>query len=701
MLLAMLGFAVSVNNVSLEIPALPVPQLVEQIANATGKPLYASPELGIDVVCLRAKNAELEQIKLQLANAIGAKWEVRENREVLVRPASLSAAQDAEELASRAKDIAQAIADRPELREFGEAQAGAIVAQSKNVVDQLDENFVTEAHDKARRQLWAIQDQTPPRRLLERIVRTLDPIILAQIEPGQPVVFSDQPTRMQRPLSSPTIASAKQVFQKEQATFRRMIERSGPVQYVKGDDNRYMAWEAEPEFHRMLLRVDVNRSTGMPRISLKLANKEGKVRGTAFLSLVRPRATSLGNNAWEGSFELDQSSIEWNKLFFRMVGIMEADAETKQPISQLVQPLLEAHSNPERQEPLSFSVGKAFLKFAEAQSKNLVALLSDRSLVWYEAISPKQTCQSFANFAEQKWNGKFEIKDSWISYGPNYLAEGRRDRFDRQALGKYFRLAKEQGTIKIDCAAQYAFAIHSPLLFEGYDQTVNGYTERFQGEYASSDLADWSIRPTLKFLGALSPVQRQTLLNGGSITRGQLSSQAVTALEKFVYGESFNGRGFFGKTLIGYEVDRMDILGELSEEATESLGNGIPASTRITGEAIRVPMTIQRTVGEMSYSTTNSPTSLGASLAFTESQNWEPNFEYSLGSALHFKLKIDFGSLSSSSELAEVIPGGRSKYRSWQDFPAEITRQIEASMATEREVLARRKERMKTSAPPP
>jgi hypothetical protein len=689
------------KSISVDIPALPVTKAIAEISRLCGDTFYASPELAVDIVCIRAKDVAVSDLREQIAKTIGAEWQQREGKLVLARSSGLERAQEAEELSAKAKEIAKLISAKSDLPKYTEADVIAMVSQAGLLVEKLHLEYSDENSTKAFRELMGLLDRGPTSRMLKTIIQSLDPMELARIGPSQQVIFSNKPTRMQKPLKASVVAQVKANFAAEQTLLRRIIERGPAPVYEKSGDNRYFSWESEPTFSKILLRVQTAEGTDLPRFTLKLANEKGDVRSWSSLTLNRTLNRSAKSRTWEGEFALSPEAVQWKQLFFVMVGVGEIDGDTKKPVQQVIEPWIDRHSNPDQFEPLSFAAGEAFVRFADSQHKNLVACIPDQALVWYEKTD-KLSAQAFADHAVSKWSGVFEDDGSWLRFRPHYLSEGRRNRIDRGALKQFFRSAFLNGSIRIGDAAQYAYAVTSPLLFSSWDQTAAGYTERLQGEYSTSEFAIWYHRGSLKLLGALSEEQRQTVLNGGSVPASQLSSKAKEMLTKFTFGEHLTNRGLFGRLILHREYDPQAVLGNIREEATEALPNGIPAGTEIRGTAEKVPMILERVVADFTYSTTYSPESFGDVLARNESFDNSYKSELYLGSTKKVTLNVNYGpGLETKDELPEVVRQRRAKYSSWKELPEALKSGIEKGYKAAKESLAKRRTGSQSTAPPP
>lgn len=702
MLLAMLGFAVIPDRISIDILGLPIPKAIAEVARISNQPLLASPDLSIDIVCIKATDVPLEELKDQIAKTIGAEWVNREGRQFLTRSKGLERMQDQEEIEAKSREISAIIAAMPELPKFTEPEATALVQQAQTLVDQMHPVYVTEETQKALTSLLALVDKAPAKRMLDRILPGLDPKLLAAVRPGQAVVFSSKPTKKQHPLPRRLVEQVTREYETEQGIFRRMMLRFNTSQFRKPNDARFWSWESDPQFHKIFIKIELNRATGMPRITMKLADKSNQTQSVTSTLLRRSSTQVAPVRKWEGEIDLTPQALEWKRLFYRLISTSAVDQFTSKPMTQILAPWLDPHCNPETAEPLSFAAGVAMHSFADSQSKNIIACLPDQALVWYDGDTSKMTAQSFANHAESKWNGRFDVNGSWLTYRPVYLSEGRRYRIDREALGQLFRATRAHRGLTINESAKYAYAVSSPLLFESWDRTVTAYGERFDGEYSTRDLVDWFNRGALRLLGALSSIQRNTLLSGGSVPYASLSSSARDELQSFTFGDQKSTRGLLGRLYWAREeLNAAEIRGTLDHEATEVFGSGIPADTVIRGLAQPKDMLVQSFLGESPFTQTFSPLTLGEYLADQNDEGNLTKFEYQLGSANHFTLTVDYGlSRTSHDEFSEVSPGKRTTFSDWVKFPAAIKNQIENSMKAIRDRRSKQ-ENQSGAIPPP
>jgi len=284
------------------------------------------------------------------------------------------------------------------------------------------------------------------------------------------------------------------------------------------------------------------------------------------------------------------------------------------------------------------------------------------------------------------------------------VTEARTRELDLMINSKLLALeAKKRGLTTTKLLEQEVVAkVKAPTQAEArmfYDQNKT----RIQGDFASDELALWYHRAPLKLLGSLAEGQRRAMLGGGVVPVSQLSSQAKEELIRFTYGEHFTGRGIFGRLVLQTEeFDPQAILGNLKEEATEALPNGIPAGAEIRGVAEKLPMILERYLGDFTYSTSYTPESFGDSLARNEADAGDYKSEIYLGSGLKFKFKVKYGSgMESEDELPELERQPRTKFASWKDLPAALRFEIEKGYKAAKEELAKQRERRKSSGPPP
>lgn len=710
MLLALSCLALLPPKITLTLPATPVVNAVKEIGRLSDTQLYTDDSVLSDVVCIGVQDVPLDDLKAKLAAAIGASWVERDGKQILTRPDWMRKQQEDEALDARAKDIERSIALRPELPRFDESYIAGFVGQVNAALAHMNETIINDEHDKARRAQWAALEKTPASRFLERLARNMPARLLATLPPDYQVCYSNQPNASERRLPfdlKPILAQ----FQDEQRLFLRSLQSKDTAKWNVGDDRRMWVYDADPDCRRILLIVSMNRNTRMPSYKLLILDADGWASATPTMALTAPplAADDLPKeDPSERRIAFSPPAQEWPWVFSWLSGPAEVD-ENGRLFSDLLKPWIPRLLNPEREEPLNLTASEAALGYGKSKGMPIVALIPDRAISWPSRMPPNwsmedalgMTPSSFVQRAYSQWQAKVVTQDGWLLLRPIYFADARKERFDRAALGKYFRQVRAENRVSVDSAATYAGSVKSELLMESPDpgSRVYGVAERFQGDYEPKQLTIWYNRALLRFLGKLSPVQRRTLLEGETLTVSQLGASGRAAFDELLYSRDMLERLF--KKVDVYTDDVKKIRGHASDEVWEKLPNGIPGTAVIRCSRTEEPV-IFTEEGDIRLLSSWTPESLGIILAGRDGDLGQNLPKMTLGGGVAYDFRFEITpDVVGTANVRELALTKRTAYSRIEDFPIAIRSQIAQGFRKEKERLAKRRSEGQGTAPPP
>lgn len=235
--------------------------------------------------------------------------------------------------------------------------------------------------------------------------------------------------------------------------------------------------------------------------------------------------------------------------------------------------------NPETYDPLALIPGDLLVATAEARDQNLVALLTDSSLmpaarkVQSGPITPSQVIQA----ARSDWGLTVNETDGWIEISPTQPWRTRGQRVSRSGLGKFLRAIESKGFASLDEIAAFLLAGDSGDFGNGIDMVT---TRLINPGFADAQFSMLMVgqREMVQFYGLLGPSQRQTLLAGRPIQVGGLNTKQRDLLHSMVFNSmdgprvQLQGGGRPGPR------GGLPFMGDsLATERTEALPGGIPS----------------------------------------------------------------------------------------------------------------------------
>lgn len=425
-----------------------------------------------------------------------------------------------------------------------------------------------------------------------KLIAGVDRALLSDVRRGDRIVFSTNPTAMQRSLGANAIGLIDQYVVEHNAAAAKNKHQSSP------EEDKMLA--AMPSFikdmasrggkrienaTKALLIVSRQSILDMVQCEMRLYDDKGAVVGSEQSTLnegdmmqmvadmdldptkpAKPKKDESGN----------PTPIEYSEDSKAFQGLSQSFMTASVKISPET---LKKIRNPETFDPLAFAPTDEILSCGKTLGLNVVANLPDSSASLMNGLmGGKMTVGTFM----AKLGGDKEMKrvddEGWLTILPAKPERARQDRLDRSALGTLVRAAAEKGMASLDDMANYA--LHAPDPMEGgigqewLSMFVPGGMSMSMGGITSWDM--------LRFFGALDPASRSTLSRGGRMMLSNLNGIQRTALMKMVYGAGGHlevrrqgdpeATDMFTKMMMQFAGGGRDYL----EEPTESLASGLP-----------------------------------------------------------------------------------------------------------------------------
>jgi len=660
------------KKITIDVPAEPVAKVVAELSRASGIPMEAAMNLKADVVILRVHDLAVSEIQKKLAETIDATWRSENGMYRLTRTDKQTTEQETRERKYRAKQIADEIAKSKAARETAMTAESArkLVNQFVQMRDK-NPNYAFQPY----RDLTSAFAATPSQKAMLTLVSRLDPADLAMLQPGERIVFSDKPTRVQQkfPFDDSDVLSR---FGQEQAIWNDAVSAApaaapGGTQ-VAGDPlllHRKIAGSPD----RVILMA--NRSNSMSSVQFRMFLTSGDdVAGYADLWLANDFIRDMSKNmlsAPRSPGAKIKFSAKTQTMMAMTKGFMtRSGAPMPDPTPDQVALL----THPENTDPLALAATDAFDSVADDRHLNLIASIPDEMVSFnFLPTITSQTLDGFLTQAQGMGDLNIEQKDGWLTVTPNRPYSARFDRIDRSALGKYLRSIVSNGRATLDAQGEYAF--HSPLT--DYDTFAFPMGMLLDLNSTQNVDRDWD---SLKLWGSLSKDQRDTLVSGKTIPFKNLTPVQIDLVER----EAYHRMMMSHVALPNWTADGM----QLSMEPTEVLPNGIPPDGVLSvatknATAILASSTVQNV--RLSYARLFAPGQLGWTLATQDDPNSEfkPMFNrFQTVDRVEYTIDYLFsGEASDSATLQDVVVPADSHPVALEDLPAALRKEISDSKA--------------------
>lgn len=514
--------AVQAPRITFSGPPGPAKAVLAQVSKLAGTNLVTSQATSEDVLYVRVKDMSLERFQDLVAKSTGNVWKKDSEGLRLVRDADADKARAAAAREARAKSIATTL-------ERGASAGGRLINPE------------------------AIQGM-PSEKAARDLAKAVGAGVLAQIGPDQRVVFSTQPTRMQRPFPASVAAIARELA----LAVQNQRDRPGPDPttgvriLTPNNDESATRGDLRNGLGKTLLIV---RTAGTETLSLEALVTDGKGLNLAQAN----SAISLSAGAsqpelpkFEAEFQPSAQTQALAKVLFGAPRIQATDnvmiysvTVTGGPIGGPVGGLsMSGESMPEtaadlgkllvrpdQHDPTRFGLAEALDGFE--RGKNVVACLPDGAIV-----TALRAVRETGNVA-RLWSGlardvapQADAED-WV-IRPRDLDHARASRIDRIALARLAQTIDPDGLVRVSDMATFAAAQPKPPSLQEYD----GLLLRLLAPGSLAEIASrrfgsaWTM---LRLLGALSGTQRQALAAGRPLNLGSMPAAAQNVVLEDVF----------------------------------------------------------------------------------------------------------------------------------------------------------------------
>lgn len=554
---------------------------LEQLSKQASVPLAATGVMKGEILALHAENVPLNKLLAKVAEVTEGAWELSGNTWTLVPN---RAAREAARVAKRAERMKK-------LRE--ELTKASKPPKPEEEKEEVKESGVAQAVEMA----FMGGDYR-----LARLVAALDLSALVDLPAGGRVVFSSNPTRMQRSFT-PNARIIQELI--EEHNKMAQFEKQSTNTDVDEDSQRMAEWMKKMGLDRkskpiteppakILIAVQNggNFMAGALEASLKVYDRSGNVLLSSSMSLLGGfMAESFGGEIDEDGapakpapkddspkLVLTDFAKEFSKLTRTMGQAFMGGAQTS-----VSSDLKRAVARPAEFEPLGYLVGDYLVQAAKHRKQVLVANLPDNMIEVSDNVQESTTVNQFIKRIETRDLLKITSDGTMWTMMPKDGEESRKSRTDRPSLQQLLLSADASGTLKLRSLAEYAsrnpeFGLQSPLPMLGAMIVAPGLLR------AGFEPNLWDM---LALYGSLSQPQRDDLDRGGRIPFASMTPSQLSHANRIVYGadpsimvgpdtSQDDPGGFMGMMMQGFTMGDND--SDYRQEPTEVAPTGLQSS---------------------------------------------------------------------------------------------------------------------------
>lgn len=423
----------------------------------------------------------------------------------------------------------------------------------------------------------ALVSKSPGRRLMNRLIASLAPEILAGPAPGERVVLSLRPNRMQRAFPKQT-EQILSLYAKEQELWVKTVTAASA-------GTTQIPWRLQESLRahdpalKPILAIDTVEFTGSLSFTLTMLDRHS-IAQSSFRDEMYPTTDEPQITPSQPRKDIDKEPIKVEpvvaELGMRLWLHQSATLpEWMPPSSALVERLL----HPEKFEPLQLGTGQLLVSIARKQNRQLVACPPDPAITI--AAHAHRRGKSLAEVWEELvayWLSRkpSSAEDGWITmtWRPTSHSLGYGRPMPRSFMGRMMRQIKDDDRMTLDTLCNIALELDTvDTVIQDFSRCVT--SDIFAGHHISS--ASWIAFYRLH--GSFTPEQRQTLKDGGALNFTTLTPFQRTLLAKMLYSPG---------GLNNYNLPR-DVVTEGLRysnypEATEIFADGLPTGLEIRCE---------------------------------------------------------------------------------------------------------------------
>lgn len=638
--------------------ARPLAEVVDALAKQSGLKLKVDTDIEDEPLILHLQEVPAKEAMDKIADVFASDWVDHKEYLRLERSEKKVAKLRDEWLRHRAQAIKASLND---LVKLGSSYPKLDDKNAEALVDEIVQN--ENPKPGANREAWVANlfkagTKSPAHRLFLKILARLDPMEIAKIPKGGRVVFSTNPTRMQRAM--PDLAESDiAAFVADRKVLAAAFQRVLPNKEDRERSRLHYSLHMDRQPAQILVALEAYGDTKEISATLNVLDAKGRLVSSADATLgigyeetlSRQRLfTKLFVEASKKGFELGPIGKE----IARRVG--PGDVTQIRPLSK---PALDAVLSPATIDPLSIATSDTLLKGSElAGIANVVALVPDSVETWARVASEpgKTSLDVFLEGTQSDDDVQVEQTEDWLILMPSSPEAAAESRIPRGPLQEFLRKAYQAQRVSIEDACSLAASLPGRDLRE-----VARATRLFLPTNAMMVL--YTPAPILELYGLLTPEQREAAKNGDVTVRiANLPKEAGTAASQVFYMNTFVQFGEAGKPIIADEENNL-----LLSERTYVVPNGLSASDAVVFRDVvePAPFVTYALPSGSTYQAVSAPEEMSEYLAPYRRPDLYPGFvpdqtihgvRMGTERTLHISVRSQEG-FETTTQLSESFPG--------------------------------------------
>jgi len=518
--------------------AVTVQQALSELSQQAGVKLFIQPSLANQIIVIRLKGASLQDAMDKMAEAVGGEWKKTSDGYELDRTGAIEDKLRAEALQRRVKDYTEGLQRRMKLLQVDQPIDQARMTKMVTQYVQYQDQQRAGTNQLDWRAYGVLQNSMPDQRALYRVLETIDPMQIAEMEDGQRIVFSNKPTAMQRQIDADLTEIGETMKNEHNQFFDAYTEAR---KNKKDDQPNYMGGGPNDEMKMAPVRfvVAIQKPFFQSGFSLSMigfdANNKPVSDIDGNLQLDDQFEAAMAERARLAKTVQKEDEIKLSPITTQMLGFMRAAQQEGAGSQQgATGDLRQALLHPDSVDPLAYALSEAFIGIAEARNENMV-LYTDDSMFLVAlfagmdgTLKPSLVLQAVTGLGQMLPINVTE-QNGWLVGAPADRLGSEKNRIDRAALGNYLRALDQNGFVSVDDTA--ALAITVP----GYQLPFLDMMLSMMLQPESAMGIDQNNVNLLKLYASLDPSQRQRLENKESVRLADFSKEQVAILSRYVY----------------------------------------------------------------------------------------------------------------------------------------------------------------------
>gem|GEM_PF-4690615 len=562
------------KTVTVRIDAASIPYMIQTLTTLSPIKLEASASLNNQVLLIDVSDVPIREVLTRVAEVADCEWtKTKDGLRIEPSPAKRAATKH-KSVDRIAKVIAITLAKFSELAKAeynakgvaGELQDRARPREESDIL--LDAAFLvgpSKDHNGV----------SPAGRGLARAISVVDPAIIAALRFDERIVFSTDPSEMQRQLQIEPKSEEKSLHD-DSKVFSEATKLVRKANKVEDEEE-----PTEDVYTEDVARIDlvISRKTenfGVESITANylVFNKEGRNAIAQEANLWTDAETmSIMMSSQEKqkgtlAFEAKPNS-QWQFDFFSNL-----NSGDKAIIDDARFKAIMHH--PETREPLSLLVSDCLVAIARGKHSNIIAEVSDTAiLVGMTAGSRIDSDTRYRQLTNTIFDELSE-SENWMLLRPKDAPSGRDNRVSRAALGQFMRLTSQQGLVPV---SEYVAHRGTSNRFNLVELLYLIATIPSGGMFGFPEFI--GMPPIgLEFIGLLEPSTRLQFLSGRPLSYSALTGPQKASVMKQVFGSTgAQTHNFMSFT----DPKQEDLFAEFLDksEPTRLLPKGVPPKAQI------------------------------------------------------------------------------------------------------------------------